>query len=131
MSRFVIAASVLALATSAAIAEPPELTGKWSGYWISETNGHSGPLHARFIPLDPKTYRVRYHGRFAKIIPFWYSTKMQVAGVGEGVVVLQASENLGPLLGTFQTTATATAANFDAAFTSRGDSGRFVLSRRK
>jgi hypothetical protein len=32
-------------------------------------------------------------------------------------------------MGTFRTTATATGSNFDATFTSRRDSGRFVLRR--
>jgi hypothetical protein len=117
--------------TTIASAEPPDLAGKWSGYWVSEKNGHMGPLQGTFTRLDEDTYRVRYRGRFAKIVPFFYSTKMHVAGTSEDAVFLTASQNLGPFLGTFRTNATATATSFDAGFSSRGDSGRFVLTRKK
>jgi hypothetical protein len=106
----------------------PDLSGKWSGYWVSDKNGHNGPLRATFKQQDWDTYRVTYSGRFAKIIPFRYSTTMDVVGTGDGVVVLTAEKRLG-LTGTFRTTAIATGTNFDATFTSRRDSGRFVLRR--
>lgn len=114
-----------------AAAAPPELAGRWSGYWVSDANGHTGPLHARFNQIDDETYRVRYHGRFALIVPFWYSTEMHVVGAGDGMIWLEANRNLGPLLGNFSTRAQATDAHFDAQFTSRNDSGRFVLTRRR
>jgi hypothetical protein len=88
------------------------------------------PLHAKFRQLDCDSYRVSFRGRFAKIVPFWYSTKLDVVAVGEGVVVLAALQRL-PLFGEYSTTATATATDFDARFTSRQDSGRFILSRRR
>ena len=58
----------------------PDLSGKWSGYWVSDKNGHNGPLRATFRQQDWDTYRVTYSGRFAKIIPFRYSTTMDVVG---------------------------------------------------
>ena len=107
----------------------PDLSGKWAGYWLSDKNGHNGPLSAKFTPQGTDSYRVTYRGRFAKVIPFRYSTTMDVVGTGDGVVLLSAEKRLGPM-GTFRTTATATDANFDATFTSRRDSGRFVMTRR-
>ena len=111
-------------------ARPPELAGKWSGYWISDTNGHTGPLHAKIRPLGDEAYRVAFRGRFWVVFPFRYATTMHVAGGDDRVVHLTASRRLGPL-GTFTTTATATDSSFDAVFSSRQDSGRFVLSRRR
>ena len=128
MSRFAFAFLVLAF-PGVAFAQPPELSGRWSGYWVSDKNGHTGPLHGRFRQIDSNTYRVAFHGRFAKIIPFWYTTKLHVEGTGDGVVLLEASQNL-PLLGEYRTSATATADAFNATFTSRKDSGRFVLNHR-
>ena len=122
---------VLCAFATTSFSAPPELSGRWSGYWVSETNGHTGPLHGSFKQLDAETYRVRFHGRFAKVIPFWYSTKMHIAGATDDAILLSASQNLGPLFGTFRMTATASATSFDAGFTSRSDSGRFVLSRRR
>jgi hypothetical protein len=113
-----------------ASAQSPDLSGRWSGYWVSDRNGHTGPLHGRFRRLDADTYRVAYTGRFWGVFPFRYSTNMQVVGVGDGVVQLAASRRLGPL-GTFTTLATATETHFDATFWSRNDSGRFVMSRRR
>ncbi|HEY1188742.1 MAG TPA: hypothetical protein VGE74_13895 [Gemmata sp.] len=118
----------VSFAQTVVVPASPDLTGKWSGYWVSDTNGHTGPLHARFTPKGAGAYRVTYHGRFAKVIPFRYSTTMDVIGHGDGVVVLSAEKPLGPF-GTFRTTATATGTSFDATFNSRRDSGRFVLRR--
>ncbi len=129
MTRYALGSLVALAFAGAAGAQPPDLTGKWSGYWVSDKNGHTGPLNARFAPQGDSSYRVTYRGRFAKVIPFRYSTTMDVVGTGDGVVVLSAEKRLGPM-GTFRTTATATGSNFDATFTSRRDSGRFVLSRR-
>ena len=131
MIRNALIATIVFAGSAQAFAAPPELSGSWSGYWVSDKNGHTGTLHGKFVQLDAETYRVSFHGRFAKVIPFWYSTKLHVAGSSDEVVLLTASQNLGPLLGTFQTTATATPTSFDAHFTSRRDSGRFVLTRRR
>ena len=130
MRRALLAPLLLLLVASTAAAQPPDLSGRWSGKWVSETNGHTGPLHARFRQVDEDTYRVAFRGRFAKVVPFWYTTRLDVVEAGDGVVVLAASQRL-PLVGTYSTTAAATAANFDAAFTSRKDAGRFILSRRR
>jgi hypothetical protein len=130
MLRGTLALALAAVASQTAAAQPPPLEGRWSGHWVSETNGHTGPLHARFRQIDGDTYRVAFSGRFAKVVPFWYTTKLDVVAAGDGVVVLGASQKL-PLVGTYSTTATATATDFDAAFTSKKDSGRFILSRRR
>jgi hypothetical protein len=129
MSRFALVAVFALTFAGTAAAQPPDLSGRWSGEWISDKNGHHGPLHGRFRQLDADTYRVAFRGRFAKVVPFWYTTKLQVVGAGDGVVVLAASQRL-PLVGEYRTTALATAANFDATFSSAKDSGRFVLARR-
>jgi hypothetical protein len=138
MTRAAIAGvALLAFAGASGAQDPhgyaagaPDLSGKWSGYWVSDKNGHTGPLHGRFRPIDGDTYRVTYRGRFWGVFPFRYGTTMDVVGAGDGVVQLAASRRIGPL-GTFSTTATATDSHFDAAFASRNDSGRFVLSRRR
>jgi hypothetical protein len=106
----------------------PDLSGKWCGYWISDKNGHNGPLNATFKPHGCDSYRVTFSGRFAKVIPFRYTTTMNVLGTGDGVVTLTAEKRLG--LGSFRTTATATATNFDANFTSGRDDGRFVMTKK-
>ncbi|MFM8271569.1 MAG: hypothetical protein ACKODX_04460 [Gemmata sp.] len=126
--RRVFALVVLCAVPSLSLAQPPALSGKWSGYWASDTNGHTGPLHARFRQIDADTYKVTYRGRFAVVVPFMYTTTMDVVSTGDGVALLNAEKRLGPF-GTFRTTATASDGAFDANFSSRRDSGRFVLRR--
>ena len=130
MLRNFLALFLLVVSAGSLAAQPPNLSGRWSGRWVSETNGHNGPLHARFRRIDEDTYRVALRGRFAKIIPFWYTTRLNVTGTGDDVLILAASQRL-PFLGTYTTTATATSTDFDANFNSRQDSGRFILSRRR
>lgn len=129
-TRFSISVGVLLLVVSGVGAQPPNLSGKWSGRWVSDKNGHSGPLHARFRQLDGDTYRVAFRGRFWGVFPFFYRTTMNLEGTGEDVALLTASQRLGPL-GTFTTTAVATSIQFDATFASRNDFGRFMMSRRR
>jgi hypothetical protein len=54
---------------------------------------------------------------------------MNVVGHTDGATILAAEKRLGPM-GTFRTTATVTATDFQATFNSRRDNGRFVMSRR-
>ncbi len=135
--RVAVVAAILLAAPAAAddappvvVASPaPDLSGDWKGHWESDKNGHRGSLRATFTRVGPNCYQVKFAGRFAKIIPFRYSTPMTVVGSGDGVVLLSASKTLGPLLGTFSMSATATATTFDADFTAKNDRGKFVLTR--
>lgn len=107
----------------------PDLSGKWCGFWVSDKNGHNGPLNATFKPKDCDSYRVTFNGRFAKVIPFRYSTTMNVTGRGDGVVMLSAERPLG-LRGSYRTSAAVTSTNFDATYTSPRDHGRFVMTKK-
>jgi hypothetical protein len=108
----------------------PDLCGKWSGHWESCPSGHHGPLHARFTRIDDCHYRVHFHGRFAKVIPFRYAVTLNVAGMENGKVLL-AGENRLLFFGTFTYQAEATDCNFVATYCSRSDNGRFELTRVK
>ena len=131
MIRSTILALVLVLlAPIACSAAEPDLTGTWSGYWVSDSNGHRGPISAKFTPVSDTTYKVRFRGRFWVVFPFRYSTTLNVVGSGEDAVMLAGEKNLGPLLGSFRTSATATATDFTADFSARRDTGRFIMTRR-
>lgn len=137
MRRLVVVVAFVATLTPLAaddtpavvVASAPDLSGDWTGHWESGKNGHRGPLRATFTRVGPNCYQVRFAGRFAKVIPFRYSTPLTVVGSGDGVALLSASKSLGPLLGTFSMNATATATTFDADFTAKNDHGKFVLTR--
>ncbi|HYH65032.1 MAG TPA: hypothetical protein VD866_10090 [Urbifossiella sp.] len=138
MRRVLLAAAVLVATLSplaaddaapVAVAAAPDLSGDWTGHWESAKNGHRGPLRATFTRVGTNCYQVRFAGRFAKVIPFRYSTPLTVVGTGDGVALLSTSKTLGPLLGTFSMNATATATTFDADFAAKNDRGKFVLTR--
>ncbi|HMO35225.1 MAG TPA: hypothetical protein PKA06_04205 [Gemmatales bacterium] len=128
--QFFLAIVAGMLTISLAQAQPPNLAGSWTGFWESDMNGHHGPLRARLRQRPDGSYRALFSGRYAGIIPFWYTARLNVEGVGEDVLLLEGSQRL-PLLGDYRTQAVVTATDFNASFTSRRDYGRFVLQRRR
>ena len=108
----------------------PDLTGSWTGCWVSGKNGHKGPLRAEFCKVNDTCYKVTFRGRFWKVFPFRYTTTMTVTGyTSDGQVMLTSSQKLGPILGTFCMNAVATNCHFEASFTSKNDHGKFILNR--
>ena len=126
MSRFIMLIAAVLLFPAVGLAADP-LSGRWSGYWISDANGHRGPLKATVSP-SPSGYDVRFTGRFAKVIPFVYRSHLDVVGTSGDTTILAAERRI-PLFGTFRTDAAVSPTSFDATFRSGKDSGRFVLSR--
>ncbi|HVK19028.1 MAG TPA: hypothetical protein VM533_19005 [Fimbriiglobus sp.] len=127
-----VLASTLFLSSAARADQPfggPGLSGRWSGYWVSDKNGHTGPLRANFRKVSDACYRVTFTGRFWKVVPFVYSVNLAVTGTTGDAVTLAGETRAGPVIGTFRYDATATACEFEARFTSKNDSGRFVLTR--
>ena len=107
---------------------PADLSGSWEGSWKSCTTGHKGPLKAEFCRLGNGDYRVNFRGRFFKLFPFRYSVVLQVVEESD-VVQLSGSSYLGRMFGTFCYSATADACQFRADYTSRKDSGIFLMKR--
>lgn len=117
----------LGVALSAAAQSP---SGKgWRGEWVSDTSGHQGPLRANVKPLSNGDYRVRYAGRFAGIVPFFYPVTMHNNGTGSSGEVYLTNTSRLPFFGTFHADAVLTDSTFDSQFTSKKDSGRFILRR--
>ncbi len=110
------------------VAQEPNLTGRWSGRWESQTSGHTGPLNARFKQTDPSHYRVVFSGRFFKVIPFRYAQSLEITGQeGDTVFLTGSSRLIG--FGTFEYNASATSHSFQSTYRSRNDTGTFILGR--
>lgn len=103
------------------------LAGQWRGNWTSSANGHTGPLNAR-IDQQGNSMVVHFRGRFAKVVPFLYKSRLEVVGVDQNGTHLQGSQRL-PLFGTFTTNATVQNGQFHAVFQSAKDSGTFTMTR--
>ena len=114
-------------ATTTALAT--DLTGCWTGSWESCTSGHSGPLNAMFTRCGDTEYRVKFTGRFLKVIPFRYTVTLTVVEERGDELILEGSSYLGRLFGTFSYRATATDGRFTADYTSKKDDGTFRMTR--
>ena len=120
-------ALVLAFAASSVSAE--DLSGEWSGRWLSCTSGHKGPLKATFCRVGETRYDVTFSGRFFMVLPFRYNVTLDVVSDEGDTVMLAGSSYLGRLFGTFTYQATASETKFTANYTSCKDNGKFVLCR--
>ena len=134
MRLLVTVGTLLLIATTARSAEPvccpmPNVTGRWVGCWVSDKNGHHGPLRANVHKVSDTCYRVVFAGRFWKVIPFVYAVTLTATEVRGDAVVLTGGLNLGPGLGTFRCDAVVTACHFDTRFSAKSDTGRFTLTR--
>ena len=115
--------SVIVIGSSAPAASP---VGKWRGGWSSQSTGHHGPLRARIRQTGPDSYRAVFAGRFALVVPFIYSAKLERV---PGTCHCYRSAKRLPLLGTYEMTAQVSSSRFYANFKSKKDVGVFDLSR--
>ncbi len=105
-----------------------DLTGTWKGTWLSQTNGHNGPMTARFKRINGSQYRVRFTGFFWKVIPFCYSETFDILSDDGQTVQLSATSDL-CFFGTFHCRAAANSCHFRANYTAQSDQGQFTLRR--
>lgn len=123
------ACALLVSGVLAAPAEATDLSGAWAGSWQSCSTGHSGVLKATFTKCGESKYRVEFRGRFCKVVPFKYSVTLNVVEDTGECVTLAGSSYLGRLFGTFCYTAQADGCSFTARYSSKKDSGKFVMHR--
>jgi len=121
----VVSMILFSLLFSMSVAATPQLEGTWKGHWISDVNGHNGPIKATFKTKNEELY-VRFRGRYAKVLPFVYRTKLTTVVEEDGVHYL-AEKSLGEKWGTFTLDATVSEDGFVALYRSQEDHGRFVL----
>ena len=120
--------AILVMTSATRAADPPDLSGAWSGHWESQTSGHRGPLSATFHRANDTQYSVVFRGRFLKIIPFRYKTDLDITGYQDDTVLLAGSRKL-LFFGTFSYSAEATGTDFTANYEARNDRGVFVMKR--
>jgi len=119
---------VVAAMSPSSEARAADLSGYWSGYWANSNNRHTGPLRATFTKINESQYRVKFTGRFFKIVPFNYSVVLNVVEENE-VTRLRGTQYVGRRYGTFCYRATVTGCKFTAHYTSKKFNGKFVLTK--
>lgn len=107
----------------------PDLSGCWSGRWLSCTTGHQGPLHATICRIDEGHYCAEFRGRFFLILPFRYRVMLNVVGQEGGKVLLAGQKDMGRRYGVFTYCASADCCEFAADYFSCKDQGNFFLCR--
>lgn len=128
LTRIGLVAATVFFATVSLQAGQPGPSGNWSGNWVSGANGHKGPLNARVERTSPDTVTVHFRGRFAKIVPFRYTSQLQVISESADRTELAGSQKL-PFFGNFSTRATIEGDQLNASFQSARDSGEFHLRK--
>ena len=108
---------------------PTDLSGHWSGTWLSHSNGHDGPLTGDFRKIDDDHYCVHFSGRFWGLLPFDYDVVLTVTERKGDQLTMSGSSDLGFLLGTFSYAATVTDTSFVASYCSKRDHGVFSMTR--
>jgi len=122
-------ATVGALFVAIGTSQAQSPTGNYRGEWVSMANGHRGPIKATVQQTSPDSVVVRFRGRFAKVIPFAYTSRLAVTSSGPEGTQVAGSQKL-PIFGQFSTTGTIQGDRFDARFQSaRGDAGEFRMIR--
>ena len=105
-----------------------DISGNWAGNWRSAANGHSGKISATFAQEDCATMKARFRVTFAKVIPFRYTTKLNIVSQQPGLTVMSGSRRL-PLGGQFNYHITLTDECFNGSFQSRRNRGSFVMRK--
>jgi hypothetical protein len=128
VTRFTLGVLITVTMVGSAAAQTPS-GGGWRGEWVSETTGHRGPLAASVKPLANGDVRVRYWGRFLKVVPFTYAVTMHRTGTGEAGEVFLTNTSKLMFFGSFTADAVLTEHSFESRYNSKKDRGRFSLRR--
>jgi hypothetical protein len=118
---------------AAAVSQPPEdaITGRWTGTWQNEGNGHSGPMRAVITRLDENYYLAHYDARYGGMFTFEHVVPLRVAPTDDGDRVEFSGEaDLGRMAGgVYEYTGHATPGQFISDYMSEGNTGTYRLSR--
>jgi hypothetical protein len=119
-----------AVETAVAVAKVPEVTGKWTGRWESETHkGHGGGLTCEAVESGKDKWEANFTAEFGKT----KSYKVKLEGTpGDGKVVFGGKVDLGKDDGgEFTWTGRATETEFSGEYQSTEDKGSFKMTRAK
>ena len=106
------------------------IDGRWEGEWVSEANGHRGPLKCVLETVADGRWRASFHAGYAGVFRACYSTELTVTSSGAGWS-FQGESDIGWLAGgIYRYEGEATTDTFTSRYKSKYDHGEFRLSRR-
>lgn len=110
---------------------PTNAEGPWQGTWISEVNGHTGPLWCIVQPTPNRSdkYDFRYRAGWG-VLKFGDYTHTVPTKLGkDGSLALSGEMKLPGGLGTYQVKGMLTRETFSATYQGAGDRGTMSLKR--
>jgi hypothetical protein len=110
---------------------PTNAEGPWLGTWVSEVNGHSGPLWCIVQPNleDPGKYDFRYRAGWG-VLKFGDYTHTVPTKLGkDGSLALSGEMKLPGGLGIYQVKGKLTRETFSVTYQSASDHGTMSLKR--
>ncbi len=112
-----------------ATASEKPVEGRWSGYWVSDVNGHTGQLRCLITHTHGKNYRFHYWSSFWKV--FHYQTTLTFRlEERDGALHFEGTEELGDIAGgLYEYQGSFTGTNFTATYKSAYDHGKFQMQR--
>jgi hypothetical protein len=106
---------------------PDQFGSGWEGEWISEENGHRGPLRCVLTRLDSARYEAQFHAVYARVLRVCYSVVLAAQPSGERIR-LQGETDLGCLAGgVYQYEGDMDASHLVCRYRCRYDHGTFNL----
>jgi hypothetical protein len=85
-------------------------------------------MRVRLSGQSDGSYRARFTGRFALVIPFTYRVKMDTVCAENGSRQLVATKRI-PIFGEFRTVANVSSSSVRASYSAKKDRGVFTMRR--
>lgn len=106
-----------------------DITGRWEGRWVSESNGHNGKLRCVMTRATSDTCLAHFHATYAGIFSFGYTATLNVTNDVAGFR-LSGEADLGKLAGgVYRYDGLANPTNFLCRYQAADDHGRFEMTR--
>lgn len=106
------------------------ITGLWTGSWMSDVDAHTGEIKAIVRKVDDQTYDVYYHATYGSFFTFSYETQMHVTQRTGDRVDFTGKADLGWLAGgEYEHTGHATPTEFVSKYRSKYDHGAYTMKR--
>jgi hypothetical protein len=105
------------------------ITGRWTGKWLSEVNGHTGKLQCVVTETDGRYYRARFHATYGSALRVCYTVELSVERVN-GKFEFEGEADLGKLAGgVYHYRGEVTTTGFVSSYKCSYDQGIFRMSR--
>lgn len=104
------------------------VAGRWEGRWLSDRNGHTGPLRAALRPEPDGTYHAAFRGKWWRVFTTAYDLTLHAEPQPDGTVKLAGERRLFPL-GAYRFEGVVAGTNLNARYAASVDEGVVELRR--